>query len=83
MAALINSPYPDGRNAFDRSMEITKRARDFYKEAMRMEEFYRNSQVEFAIVILLRDNYLRKEDLSDFPPEIAEILLAKAGLLGE
>lgn len=42
IAALINSPYPDDSNAFDRSMEITKRARDFYKEAMRMEEFFIN-----------------------------------------
>lgn len=83
IAALINSPYPDDINAFDRSMEITKSARDFFKEAMRMEEFYRNSEVEFALVILLRDGYLKKDDLSALPQHTADILLAKAGLLGE
>lgn len=83
IAALINSPYSEGSNVFDRNMEITKRARDFYKEAMRMEEFYRNSQMEFAILILLRNGYLSREDFSDFPKDVAEMMLAKAGLLNE
>ena len=48
IAALIGSPYPEDSNVFERNLEITRRARDFFKEAMRMEEFYRNSQMEFC-----------------------------------
>lgn len=83
IAALIKSPYPDDTNAFDRSMEITKRARDFYKKAMYMEEFYRNSQIELAIVILLCEGYLTQDDLHGFPNEISKLLLAKSRLLSK
>lgn len=81
IATLIDSPYPDDSNTFDRNMEITKRARDFYKEAMRMEEFYNNSQIESAIVMLLRDGYLSHEELHGFSNEVSELLLAKSGSL--
>lgn len=80
IAAIINSPYTEGNNAFDRSMEITQRARDFHKEAMQMEEFYRNSQLDIAIVALLREGYLTKADLTELPLDRTETLLAKAGI---
>lgn len=78
IAAFINSPYPEGSNAFDRSMEITKRVRNFYKEAMRLEESYRNSQMVLAIVYLLRNGYLTKGDLFEFPQKLSELLLAQS-----
>lgn len=83
IATLIKSPYTADTNAFDRSMEITKRARDFYKEAMRMEEFYRNSQIELAIVLLLREGYLTQDDLHVFPKDVSGLMLAKSGVLSK
>ena len=35
---LINKEYADDENAFDRCMEVTKRSRDYYKEAMSHED---------------------------------------------
>ena len=40
---LINKEYGDDENAFDRCMEVTKRSRDYFKEAMRREDYYRNT----------------------------------------
>lgn len=35
---LLNKPYSEDGNEFDRSLEITDKARNFYKEAMMMED---------------------------------------------
>ena len=42
---LINKEYGDDENAFDRCMEVTKRSRDYFKEAMRREDYYRNTMM--------------------------------------
>ena len=44
-ASLINKEYDGDENAFDRCMEITKRSHNYYKEAMRREDYYRNSSL--------------------------------------
>ena len=44
-AALINRQYDGEENAFDRCMEVTKRSRDYYKEAVRREDYYRNTML--------------------------------------
>ena len=51
--AFINQKYGDDENAFDRCMEVTKRARDYYKEAMLREDYYRNSMMEIGVTALL------------------------------
>ena len=38
-AALINRQYEGEENAIDRCMEVTKRSRDYYKEAVRREDY--------------------------------------------
>ena len=39
-ADLINKEYGEDENAFDRCMEITKRSHDYFKEAMRREDYF-------------------------------------------
>lgn len=68
---LLDSPIDDG-NEFDRSMEITKRARDFLKEAMRMEEYYRNSLLLGGIATLYHDGYLNDNDIASLPDELQD-----------
>lgn len=34
-------------------MKVTKRSRDYFKEAMRREDYYRNSMIEFGVENLL------------------------------
>lgn len=61
---LINKPYGEHENAFDRCMELTKSARDFFKEAMQREDYYRNTYMLSGVAILLREGYLCKEDVA-------------------
>ena len=46
-------------------MEVTKRSRDYFKEAMQREDYYRNAMMEIGVVILLREGYLTPDDLSE------------------
>lgn len=62
--ALIDRPYNDKENAFDRCMEITKSARDFYKEAMSREDYYRGSWLTMGAANLLHEGYIDKNDVS-------------------
>ena len=78
IAALIQSPYTEDENAFSRSMEITKRAKDFYKEAMRLESFYDKTWIASGIAMFLADGNLKEEDLKVLPTDIQKYLLYKA-----
>ena len=69
---MINKEYGDGENAFDRCMEVTKRSRDYFKEAMRREDYYRNSMLLMGVDELLTNGYLTIEDFKDCRPEIQE-----------
>ena len=59
---LINSEYGDDENAFDRCMEVTKRSRDYFKEAMQREDYYRNTMMLSGTGVLLAEGYLTLED---------------------
>lgn len=59
-------------NEFDKSMEITKMARDFYKEAMDMENFYRTSNLIIGIAALFRDGHILSEDIDSLPEKVAQ-----------
>lgn len=39
-------------------MTVTDKSRKFYKEAMRMEDYYRNSMLTIGLANLLHDGYL-------------------------
>lgn len=67
---LISKPYDDDENAFDRCMEVTKRSRDYYKEAMEREDYYRNTMIELGVYVLLREGYLTFDDLSELRPDV-------------
>jgi hypothetical protein len=60
---LLDKPLAENENVFDRNMEITNKARLFYKEAERMEDFYRNSQLLIGLSYLYHDGHLTDEDL--------------------
>ena len=61
-STFINKEYVDDENAFDRCMEVTKLSRDFFKEAMSREDYYRNTMIELGIENLLFEGYLTEAD---------------------
>lgn len=69
---LINKEYGEDENAFDRCMEVTKRSRDYFKEAMQREDYYSNSMMEIGVATLLREGYLTSDDLSECREEVRE-----------
>ena len=64
-AELINKEYGENENAFDRCMEVTKRSRDYFNEAMRREDYYRNSMLLMGVDVTI-------EDFKECRPEIQE-----------
>ena len=68
--AIISREYEGKENAFDRCMEITKRSHNFYKEASRREDYYRNTMLLSGAGELLSNGYLEMNDLKDFRPEV-------------
>ena len=71
---LIEKQY-NGENEFDRSMEVTQRSRDFYKEAMSLENYYRNTQMFLGMVYLMADGYLCETDLEILPDDIRQTVI--------
>ena len=69
-ATLINKEYDGDENAFDRCMEITKRSHNYYKEAMRREDYYRNSMLLSGAGELLANGYISMDDIKDCSPEV-------------
>ena len=67
---LIDRPYDGEENAFDRCMEVTKRSRDYFKEAMRREDFYNNTMLLSGAGALLSEGYLTHDDLAELQPEL-------------
>ena len=67
---LINKEYGDEENAFDRCMEVTKHSRDYFKEAMRREDYYRNTMMLSGTGVLLAEGYLTLEDIKDCREEV-------------
>ena len=67
---LISKEYGDDENAFDRCMEVTKRSRDYFKEAMQREDYYRNTMMLSGAGVLLAEGYLTLEDIKDCREEV-------------
>ena len=76
-SALISKEYVDDENAFDRCMEVTKRSRDFFKEAMRREDYYRNTMIELGIENLLFEGYLTDADFVGCREELRTYILER------
>lgn len=72
---LIQKPY-DGDNPWDRSMQITKRSRDYFKEAMRREDsLYRNDWLLFSVAALFNEGNLTIEDIQPFGEGVTAAVL--------
>ena len=69
---FINKEYGKEENAFDRCMEVTKRSRNYFKEAMRREDYYRNTMLLSGAGELLANGYLTLDDFKDVRPEIQD-----------
>lgn len=69
---LINKDYVGEENAFDRCMEITKRSRNYFKEATRRENYYNNTMLLSGAGELLANGYLTLDDFKDVRPEIQD-----------
>ena len=67
---LVNKEYDEDENAFDRCMEVTKRSHTFYKEAMRLEDYYRNTMMVSGAGMLLSEGYLTLDDIKDCREEL-------------
>ncbi|MBO4802381.1 MAG: hypothetical protein J5545_11060 [Bacteroidaceae bacterium] len=74
---LINKEYGDDENAFDRCMEVTKRSRDYFKEAMRREDYYRNTMIEIGVESLLIEGYLTEQDFMECREELRTYILER------
>lgn len=69
-AALINRLYEGEENVFDRCMEVTKRSREYYKEAVRREDYYRNTMLLSGAGELLTNGYITMDDIGDCCPDV-------------
>ena len=67
---LINKEYDGDENAFDRCMKVTKRSRDYFKEAMRREDYYRNTMMLSGTAALLAEGYLTLDDIKECREEV-------------
>ncbi len=77
LADLLARPFVEEKeNAFDRSLEITKVARDWYKELNRMEEWYHKTWIIHSIAMLFRDGTLLESDLASLSEEIRGVIVS-------
>lgn len=58
-------------------MKVTKRSRDYFKEAMRREDYYRNSMIEFGVENLLVEGYLTEQDFVECREELRTQILER------
>lgn len=73
MRELLDRPFDtEIGNEFNRSMMITDKARKFYKEAMRMEDYYRTSMLVNGLLNLFHEGFLTGEDITGLPEELRE-----------
>ncbi len=71
---LLEKPLNEKYNEYDRSMQITDKARKFYKEAMEMEEYTRNSMLLAGLANLYYRKYVTDEDLSDLSDQVKQAI---------
>lgn len=67
---LLNTPYGENCNEYDRSLEITDKARKFYKEAMLMEDYYSTHNLVVGLACLYRDNHISTEEMESLPENV-------------
>jgi uncharacterized protein YggL (DUF469 family) len=51
-------------------MKVTKRSRDYFKEAMRREDYYRNTMMLSGTAALLAEGYLTLDDIKECREEV-------------
>ena len=69
---LLDKPFDENKNEFDRSLQITNEARKFYKEAMEMEDYYRNSMLLTGLANLYYRHFITDDDLAELSEEIKQ-----------
>lgn len=75
MRELLNQPFnEETENEFTRSIQITDRARKFYKEAMELENYYGTQMLTCGLQYLLIDGYLKTDELSELPEDLKDYL---------
>lgn len=63
LAELLSRPFDEEiGNAYDRSMLITRSARDWFKESERMENWYHKSSILMAIEWLKDEGFLSDDE---------------------
>ena len=72
-ADIINKDYGE-ENAFDRCMEVTKRSRDYHKEVIARENYYRNTMLLPGAAELLSSGYLTADDFKEVRPEVYDAI---------
>lgn len=75
LRALLDEPLAEDENEFDRNMKITKESKKFFKEAMRMEDFYRNTFMSTGLAHLYRDGHISSEDFASLPENVRKDVL--------
>ena len=68
--ALIGKEYGNHENAFDRCMEVTRRSRNFYKEASAREDYYSNTMLLPGAGVLLAEGYITDDDIAGCREEL-------------
>ncbi len=71
---LLDKPLSEKCNEYDRSMQITDKSRKFYKEAMEMEDYYRNTMLLEGLANLYYRKYITDEDLSNLSDEVKQAI---------
>ena len=69
---LLDSPFDENKNEYDRSLQITNEARKFYKEAMEMEDYYRSSMLMIGLANLYHHHLITDDDLAELSEEIKQ-----------
>ena len=72
---LLDKPFAENNNEYDRSMQITAKARKFYKEAMGMEEYYRNSMLLMGLANLYYRHLITDDDLAELSETVRQAIL--------
>ena len=72
---LLDKPFAENNNEYDRSMQITAKARNFYKEAMELEEYYRNSMLLIGLANLYYRHLITDDDLAELSETVRQAIL--------
>ena len=74
LRTLLDRPFTEKNNEYDRSMQITSKARKFYKEAMEMEEYYRNSMLLMGLANLHYRHLITDDDLAELSEDVRQAI---------